>query len=293
VASGDGDRDSDIDGDGDGDGDGEGEGEGDPEGMPSAGGVSCRTGALTPRAGWRSVALSRRTQAGPRCFPEARPICFCQSEVSPAQGQPMIILTSSLIVLSALTLAAPPVKEIPHAKANIVDLYLAAPISILPDFPLNERLKAIRVKDAKNGYLEIYQEEEEGEGYAATLALFRSKGGPMIAVQVSPSDTGCSTFDSGAPRFFLVEENWKDVTSEVFPQISPKLINEARSTAGFAVQESDTASCADWDAVLPRFGTTIKVVTFCGDNPGPACGKELLTLGFDRTRFTVAKTAKH
>ena len=176
------------------------------------------------------------------------------------------------MIAVALISAAP----VPPQK-TIFDLYIEAPTTVI-EIEAGNRAALITVKDVKNGYLEA---EPLSDVTRYTFALFNSTRGPLVGVVIAAANSDL--------KFYLVNEKWKDVTSEVFPKLSLKDISAAYRKAGVILSEQELSENAGdtWRAVLPQKGTTIKIVSAI-DDPRYT-GIELMILSFNRTQFNIAK----
>jgi hypothetical protein len=170
----------------------------------------------------------------------------------------------------------------PAPAQNIVDIYLAAPAEVFANLESGRdaRLALIAERDLKNGYLVVGPKED---AWSYTLALFNTKQGQMLGVT-------CDDAGGQELHFYRVGEKWKDVTADVFPKFSVSDVAAAFKKKGLQFTEEDVQWFREnggaWRAVLPRVGTSIKIVSGIDNETG---GKELMTLSFDRTRFLVGK----
>jgi len=137
---------------------------------------------------------------------------------------------------------------------SVVDYYL-----LLPDKYLTaggnrqERLKSIKINDARNGYLRI---EGAWEGYTE-IALFKK---PDRTDLIAVSDVH---FGPGPEQrlYFLEYRNslWTDRTQEVMPVISTAAIASAYRAKRRPADE-DFGDDVPHIYLLPRIGTTVKII---------------------------------
>lgn len=141
---------------------------------------------------------------------------------------------------------------------SVVDYYL-----LLPDKYLTEggsrqsRLKAIKINDARNGYLRV---EGAWEGYTE-IALFRK---PDRAALIAVSDVHFGPGPEQRLRFLeYTNSRWTDRTREVMPEVSASAIAAAYRAKKRPVDE-DFGDDVPHLYLLPRMGTTITVVVAPG-----------------------------
>lgn len=141
---------------------------------------------------------------------------------------------------------------------SVIDYYLRLPSKYLTVGGNREqRLKAIKINDARNGYLRI---EGDWEGFAE-IALFKK---PDRTYLIAVSDV---QFGPGPDQrlYFLEYRNdqWTDRTREVLPAISNEAIAAAYMSKK-APGDEDFGQDVPHIYLLPRVGTTITIVTAPG-----------------------------
>ncbi len=165
---------------------------------------------------------------------------------------------------------------------NVLDYYLLLPSEYLTiGGSADERLKAIKVKDVKNGYLRI---EGDWEGHTE-VALFRnSDRSALIAV----SDVHFGPGPEQKMHFLqYLNGRWIDKTEQVLPRVSKEKIASAY-LAKKGSEDDDFGDDVPHVYLLSRVGTTIAVVTAPGFT---AVEFTLLELKWKNGRFEIADPA--
>lgn len=145
-------------------------------------------------------------------------------------------------------------------------------------FGRSRRLKAIKLKDIKNGYMEL-KEDDGSMGFE--LALFNSPDGPLMGIVKEGISVQTVTFVK------LAGQNWIDVTKDVFPEIPiedvikryEEKIGDQKITPTFLRQYAGSI----YGVVLPRKGAVIKIRALV-DEEG-VYGKELFEMKFNGKKF--------
>ena len=182
---------------------------------------------------------------------------------------------------------------IAYAK-SITDDFLSLPHDILPmindhsgkDFTRAEKLKAIKIKDDKNGYLKI---EDPNLISKYTLAQFKTKTGDTL---LAITEEGMSVEKFEVYQF--KGDHWLQVTSQVIPDLNHDKVlpyfqkkfpkkKDLFSDSSYLGQYAGSVIHYE----LPRNGTTIEVKSAI-DEPG-IYGVKLLTLKFNREKFEVSE----
>ncbi|MFZ4713849.1 MAG: hypothetical protein ACOYL6_09070 [Bacteriovoracaceae bacterium] len=179
------------------------------------------------------------------------------------------------------------------ATSNIVDLYLDLPNDFLQlthdsngkAYTKQERLKAIKVKDIKNGYLHLKDPDSISE---YTLAIFRLKNGNQLLALVSSGES--------VEHFQILQKlkkSWKDVSDTFLPKTPDSFIlsqyqrlfpSDKRFKNGDYIQ-GYAQSVVRYR--LPQKGTTIEART--GIDEVGVYDKTLFHLDFDREKFVIRK----
>ena len=178
---------------------------------------------------------------------------------------------------------------------TITDYYLDSPKGVLEWINddtgavvnRDEKLKIIKVRDDKNGYLKLESEAVLGIS-SVTLALFNTehKASPLIVI----STTGES---ASQLEFYQIEgKNWKNVQAQVFPEsrdykkLLPwfqKAFPQDSNFKNSNYLESSATTPISYE--LPKVGTTI-VATCNLSSPG-YFGKKLFKLNFNGAKFKI------
>jgi hypothetical protein len=176
---------------------------------------------------------------------------------------------------------------------SIVDIYLDLPSDYLQlthdsngkPYTKNERLKAIKVKDIKNGYLHIKDPDSIGE---YTLAVFRLKQGGSIVALVTSGES--------VETFKILQKDkdvWKDASATYLPTMSDTFLlssYEKSFPTDKRFKNLDYLKGYAQSVVrykLPQKGTTIEA--YAGIDEAGIYGKPLFFLDFDRTKFLIKK----
>jgi hypothetical protein len=142
-----------------------------------------------------------------------------------------------------------------------------------------ERLRYIQVNDAENGYLKLAHRRLTSE---FELALFkREKKAPLIGL----IENGVSV---QSLRFLVPSEGWKDLTTEVIPQLgTQELLTRFRRAGWKNIKENDLKSSAVSPVFykLPRRGRDI--IATIGLPQEPYWGRRLFVLRFDGKSFVL------
>ncbi len=147
---------------------------------------------------------------------------------------------------------------------------------------LAQRKASVRVRDDKNGYLEIEHPDMIAK---FAVALFQRKAGtPWIAVNRSMGDAR----NLGTLTFWDPTTDWKDVTAEVLPKLDPAALEKTlRKNSKLARKRSGqlTTYVEHPFFRLPRRGTSITIV--CAADEEGYWGASLGTLAFNGETFAV------
>ena len=162
---------------------------------------------------------------------------------------------------------------------SVLDYYLLLPLEHLTiGGSDDERLKAIKIRDVKNGYLRI---EGDWEGHTE-VALFRN---PDRSALIAVSDVHFGPGPEQKLRFLqYANGRWIDKTEQVLPRISKEKIASAYRTKKGS-EDDDFGDDVPHVYLLPRVGTSIAVVTAPGFT---AVEFTLLELKWKNGRFEIA-----
>lgn len=173
--------------------------------------------------------------------------------------KPLIKVTilSLLICVAGLiaSAASAPGQRTPQ---SVLDYYLLLPSEYLTiGGNKSERLKAIKIRDIKNGYLRI---EGDWEGYTEVV-LFRN---PDRSALIAVSDVHFGPGPDQKLRFLqYASGRWIDKTVQVLPRISKDQIASAyRAKKGR--EDDNFGNDVPHVYLLPRIGTSIAIVTAPG-----------------------------
>jgi hypothetical protein len=164
-------------------------------------------------------------------------------------------------------------------RPTVLDLYRLAPASALfPEGLDPDRDAVVAVRDVANGYLRL---EGAWEGFTE-VALFRTADGASLLVVARAE---CGPLCEQTVRAFAARAGGLvEVTEEVLPPVAPDRLAAAwdrlRQPGDPDLEGEDLAVLL----LLPRFGTTIRVVV-----PPEVAGREvtLLELRWNRSAFEL------
>ena len=164
--------------------------------------------------------------------------------------------------------------------STVVDYFLLLPDKYigLGKLPASERLKMIKIKDIRNGWLKCSQMAWEGW---LEMAIFRKPNKTyMTGIAVANCGPVCSQ-----DIYFLEyrSKKWVDVTSNVFKKLSNSEIQKRyKKVFGSSYGEDEIPVLYE----IPRHGTTLWVVTqeaFTGKK------KKLAGYNFKNGKFILMK----
>lgn len=194
-----------------------------------------------------------------------------------------IAMTCFVVSVDTLALLSSPARSAP--TETVQSLFLDIPSDLLGFFEADGKIastesmkRRVKLKDLKNGYLEVDAKGLEALGSHIQVALFklgRTRKAIAIAYQ-----SGDSTDDL---RFFeKMAGTWTDVTKAVFPMPDAKLVNSRtrERVPEAAKKHLNLGDCASgtFQFVLPRSGRTIIGKT----------ASDCLTTGNGKTIFEYA-----
>lgn len=162
---------------------------------------------------------------------------------------------------------------------TVLDHYLLLPGAIFPEAEIPNREKAIVVRDIANGYLKV-QGHWEGFG---EIALFRMTDPRRRLLGVTKASCGpACTQEIHFLEYY--DGSWVERTKRILPEIPKARIAEQYRKLKHPEDPDDWGEDVPVLYLLPRNGTTIKVVV------QPQFTKKeivLFELRFDRTVFNL------
>ena len=165
-------------------------------------------------------------------------------------------------LLVALLFAALGRAAAAQEQKTVVDYYLAAPAELLPYEVGEDRMKsiedsgagtAVKVKDVRNGYMRLSCRDGGVE-----VKLFPGRDG---AVVLGISLTGCCCEGSCTRvlRFLSFRGGqWSNITSEVWPAVSPEEVVKAMKRGGGGYESETMAEAAVYQ--FSRRSTVVRIV---------------------------------
>jgi hypothetical protein len=169
--------------------------------------------------------------------------------------------------------------EVPGEKLPLVSAKTGKPLT------QKEMKSLVQKEDAKNGYLSL-KPGGAAEGFeGGEVAQFMGADGSVLLVMTLP--VGDSTTHILALK--MLNGEWTDVTKDVLPALTEEKVN-ARAQEKIPAFKKENKKLMDsasgtYAYVLPRKGTTIKVVVRSDAYSGPEV--VLWEMPFDRKRFKL------
>jgi len=179
--------------------------------------------------------------------------------------------------------------------SNVLELFLSVPSGVLGFYqddgklePIGKRKARVKLKDIKNGYLEIDPRGLEALESDIQVAYFRRPSGiPLLLLSYEAGDS--------TDELLALEKRdgkWRNVTKEVIPKITAKFVN-ARTRARVPEAKKkklnlDDCASGTFHYFLPRHGRTILAKT-SSDCLSVGNGKVIFKLVPDGEKFKVVK----